>query len=429
MAKTFEMLAVTQAEPDNEQILDLTHEVMRRTCVKCEKLGLCLKDLDGMEREIAYIINCYENGEEAKKQGQCVDYERLFLNTKYVYDLYKTEVFWQNKLFETRRLISRQLNGICAIIDDLAEDLNFNNYDNNLTNTLTEKLREKMEVDDLIIYTNSNKKKEIMMDIRPCEDKNFCNEVILDIVREVTKIEFSKACYGCIINKDNRKQTCKLKLIEKCKYKITTGVARRIRDNSEVSGDSYSIMEVMYGKYLIALSDGMGSGEKAKEESAASIELYEQFSTTNFSKDICLDMINSVMTMKSSEDNYASLDILNLDLYDGIGEFIKIGSAPSYVYSDKKVEIIKSSSLPVGILDEITPQKSEVILKRGDIIVMVTDGITEISGYNELWVRDLILNYESTNPQQIADYILEMAVKLSHNNIKDDMSVVCCRIW
>ena len=54
------------------------------------------------------------------------------------------------------------------------------------------------------------------------------------------------------------------------------GVSRRVKDGEEVSGDVFTCLPLPSGEMLIALSDGMGSGQDAFSESSLVIELLEQ---------------------------------------------------------------------------------------------------------------------------------------------------------
>ena len=57
------------------------------------------------------------------------------------------------------------------------------------------------------------------------------------------------------------------------KYVIEHGIAHAAKDGGLVSGDSYSTMELGAGKYAIAISDGMGNGERAHVESKETFKL------------------------------------------------------------------------------------------------------------------------------------------------------------
>lgn len=184
---------------------------------------------------------------------------------------------------------------------------------------------------------------------------------------------------------------------------------------------------------MLALSDGMGSGGKAKEESAASVELFEDFMEAGFERDMVLEQLNSLLLMKAGgEDIFATLDICNINLYDGSAEFVKIGGMPSYLITEEGVRMIGGGGLPIGIMDSAESNSTELRLSDNDIIVMVTDGVTEAAPCllgKEKWFAQVIEKYSDLQPDKLCDKLLEEAVKAGKGRIRDDMTVIAAKIW
>ena len=227
---------------------------------------------------------------------------------------------------------------------------------------------------------------------------------------------------------------CNIRFMEDQKLRITSGVAHRAK-SSRGSGDSYSAMELRNGSSLLVLSDGMGSGERARRESAATVGLLEDFIESGFDKELAVRLINSVLILKSNEESFSTLDICSVDLYTGSAEFIKIGAAETFLLRNGHVSVIKSSSLPIGMLNDVDIEVTERELKHGDIVIMLTDGVTNaglggsITENYENWVKSALKNCPFNNPQEIADHLLSEAERRSRNGAKDDMTVLAARIW
>ena len=214
------------------------------------------------------------------------------------------------------------------------------------------------------------------------------------------------------------------------KYVIQIGQAVQIKDGSPVSGDSLLQIRLNDGKYLVALSDGMGSGPEARKSSQIAIKMLERLLMSGFDKDTSIDLINTTI-MNANEEIFATLDIAIVDLYNGKVEFIKNGACPTYVKNKKKVQIIKSLSLPAGILKDINLTTYDKDIQDKDILVMCSDGILDSNvEYNnkELWVKYMLEDIETTNCQKIADLILNEAVDNSYGIAKDDMSIIVCKL-
>ena len=220
--------------------------------------------------------------------------------------------------------------------------------------------------------------------------------------------------------------TCTTRYIEDQRMRVTTGVAKTAK-STRGSGDSYSFMEMKNGTALLALSDGMGSGERARRESEATVGLLEDFIDSGFDKELAVRMINSVLVLKSAEESFATLDICSIDLYTGEAEFIKIGAASTFLLRNGKVRVIRSSSLPIGMLNDVDLETSTHHLHHDDVIVMVTDGIIpDIARENQL--AEALQRCRYRNPQDIADFILAES-EADTDTPRDDKTVLAARIW
>lgn len=186
------------------------------------------------------------------------------------------------------------------------------------------------------------------------------------------------------------------------------------------------------GKYMIALSDGMGSGQRAAVQSKATVDLLENFLESGFDKDMAVKLVNSVLVMKSSDDTFSTMDIAVIDLYNGDTEFVKIGAAPTYLKKNERVDMIKSASLPAGILANLDTELMHRNVESGDMLIMVTDGVVDSfvgEGAGDRMLLKFIQEQDTINPQLIADNILERACTNCDDKPSDDMSVIVAKVW
>ena len=140
-----------------------------------------------------------------------------------------------------------------------------------------------------------------------------------------------------------------------------------------------------------------------------------------------LSTVNKILTF-GNEDNFTALDIGVIDLFSGLADFIKIGSPFSFIITSSSVKIIEGNSLPLGILDEMNPTTCRTNLSSGDVIVFVSDGISDaFSSSSDL--ISFLSNERALNPKTLADNILEKALSLSDGKANDDMTVFCIRLF
>ena len=344
-------------------------------------------------------------------------------------ELYKVNMEWNNRVSESKELVSEQLYCVSDIIRSLADELDFGiAFKQDLEeDALTEFAKNGVEVESIVIAQNNADKYEVTINKKACYAKKNCIKSIIPVLNKILGVKMQKADAECLC----RKEICSLHLTELPKFKVKSGISRLAKSGSRETGDSYSFMELKNGQCLIALSDGMGSGERAKAESIATVELLEQLIESGFDKELAVKMINSVLVLKSIEDNFSTLDICSIDLYSGKVEFAKIGAAPTFLLRNGSVQVIKSSSLPVGILKDIDMDISARNLQENDVIIMMTDGITELRPFDRSkgeWLVELLGGMKNSGPQAMADHILENAEKICRNVIQDDMTVLVAKI-
>ncbi|HWI55560.1 MAG TPA: SpoIIE family protein phosphatase, partial [Desulfobacteria bacterium] len=124
------------------------------------------------------------------------------------------------------------------------------------------------------------------------------------------------------------------------------------------------------------------------------------------------------------------VDLAFIDLLQGIVDFIKIGSAPSFIKRGSQVSMVRANSLPIGILNNIDVDTIQQVIGHDDVLVMLSDGLLETVGENhdESWIMDTLQNIVTTDPQNIADLLLNRAILNSGGSVTDDMTVIVTRI-
>jgi len=95
---------------------------------------------------------------------------------------------------------------------------------------------------------------------------------------------------------------------------------------------------------------------------------------------------------------------------------------------DSNIEIVEGGSLPIGALDTITPATYKTTISTRDLVVMVTDGITDAFATTDNFI-DYVSGLATNNPQMIAESILNEALELSQMSAKDDMTVLVARTY
>ena len=339
------------------------------------------------------------------------------------YKVSKSDFIWQKKIEKNNKHVSKQLNEVSKAIKNMAQGLEKDikvekEYENEKRNIVDLLLNEGIEIEDIVIRKKGR----------------FIIEIYLKEAFETAKLEKQEKILTEILKEKivlNTEASVgkKLTFMSDDKYKMTLGEAKATKLKSDSSGDSILNIRLKDGKYLLAISDGMGSGKKAKEASEKVLRLLENLLLSGFDKEISIDLINTAL-MNQNEELFATLDIAVVDLYLGTIEMIKSGACPTYIKNRKKVQIVKSNSLPTGIVDEAKMQIFDRDLNSGDILVMCSDGILDSNieyKNKELWLKYMLEDMDTVNTQKIADLILNEAIDNQFGSAKDDMSIIVCK--
>ena len=338
------------------------------------------------------------------------------------YKISKSKFVWMKRLQENKNNMKRQLDGVSKVISDLADDIK-----------REAKEDEKFENEKRTIITLAKQKDIEIVEISIKREERFLIEIYLNDVESsyVQKIEkiLTEVLKEKITFNEEASIGKRWSFLSEDIYNMAIGISTTAKNKSEISGDNILNIRLKDGKYLVALSDGMGSGEEANQSSKQALKMLENLLLSGFDKNTSIDLINSSLMSKDNEV-FATLDIAIIDLYKGNIEFIKSGACPTYVKNKTKVQILKASSLPTGIINESNLNIMDRDIENGDIMLICSDGILDSNieyKNKELWIRYLLEDIETTNTKKIADLVLNEAIDNNFGIAKDDMSVIVCK--
>jgi len=403
----------------------LVNEVCSKVCSDCKERHKCLRTLN------TETLSCFDDmlnrGFEKGKvtlldippvlSSRCYRSANLISSMNGLLNSYKQYSFMISSGDTSKVLIGEQMGGVSKLLKTIIEDTTNNfNFDFSKENEIKEELKFlHLYVSDVISYVKDNN--YIISLIIKKDNLNYedIEKVLSKILK--TKMKISK--------KEELNNSFDILTIKTApNFDCVFGFAGITKENSEISGDTYSFIKIDDDKVLMALNDGMGSGENAMHTSELSLNLIENFYRAGFDNDIILNSVNKLLTI-NSEENFSALDIVVIDFKKEIIDFIKLGAPVGFIKKDLKVEIIESGSLPIGILEEISPATTKKIIEGDEIIILVSDGVIEnFKGDEKL--TEFISNLNTVNPQYICDKIIEECKK---EEVQDDCTVLALRIF
>lgn len=438
LATTFHSISDKKSVLSRQDINQIFDDVSDRLCKNCSECDVCWKKnfYDTYKGAFSILSSAEKNGYILDKDipedfaNRCINMKEFMLETNKSLEVAKLNLNWKNRMAESREAIALQLGEVANIINDFSMDL-YQTVD--VSETMEEYLIHRLrvnhiEVKQVTIFEKRNKKQEIYMVAKTEKGRCITTREASSMVSEIfgKRMRPSDGTKNVIA-----KEYDTIVFVEDTNYKVLTGTARATKFGERISGDNYSFITLPSGEMVMTLSDGMGTGVRACEESQSVIELLEQFMEAGFKEDSSIKLINSILVLKSEEESFSTIDMGIIDLYTGVCDFIKIGAATTFVKRDNWVEIITSSSMPVGIFTEVEYEGISKKLYDKDFVIMVTDGVLDCihEGDKEKFMEDIIMQIKTNNPSEIANYILEKAIEQNDHTAKDDMTVLVAGIW
>lgn len=393
----------------------------------CKSCGMCKQcwqtDFDATYDAMFSMFNvmeekgyCDRNNVPSMLVRKCVRLDSMIDEFVRVYELYKNREIWYNENKRARDLVMKQYGEMSDVLDALSFDIeNGFSFLDDLEDKLIEELdRDGIRVREVSVVENGVGSIEVF--VKTAFGTNI--KVLSQRVSQV--VEMPMELRSC--------ENGMCRFTSKCEYAVEISTLQKSKSGEKKCGDSVVHFRTDDNRYCVVICDGMGSGESAEEDSRFSVEMLKEFLKSGISEHTAVEIINSALSLKSAKESFSTIDIFIFDLNNGWGEFIKIGSAESYIKSDDKIDVILSESLPAGIFKDICAQTHKHDFKNGDVIVMASDGVTEI-GKNEEnveWIKGIL--QDENDMDIVTQNILKSASKKNGGKYSDDMTVAAIKI-
>ncbi|SEM72208.1 stage II sporulation protein E [Paenibacillus sp. cl141a] len=360
----------------------------------------------------------------------CAKKEEVLGILKQQYHLYQHDMQWKRQIYDSRHLVAEQLSGVSQVMEDLAREIK---RESQTMHIQEEQIREALQqlglsIQGIDIISLDSGQVEIEIVHAYTRGYDECRKIIGPLLSDILG-EHIAVMEETLTHPRDGLATVRFGSAKT--FEIMTGVAAAAKGGDLLSGDSFSTVELGNGTFAVALSDGMGNGERARLESSSALNILEQLLQSGMDEKLAIKSVNSILMLRSPDEIYATVDMALIDQYTAQTTFMKIGSTPSFIKRGNDVIPVSASNLPIGIIQDIEVDLVSLQLQAGDVLIMMTDGIYDAPGYavnKELWMKRMIQEVNSEDPQEIADCLLEKVIRYQQNQIHDDMTVVVGRV-
>jgi stage II sporulation protein E len=438
LSRTFLRLEDKKKGFSDEEIEDMFLDVKEQVCIKCEHCSWCWNENAIQTYQMGYeLLSGIENyGNELntelirKMESKCLEAHAWIEKVIEAFRGARQNMMWSNRIAQSREGCAVQMDTFAEMLRNSARELEDRMFsDERLERKISMHFKKKgIRVLYTNFFMNRDGKYEIHITARAMQNECVTTKELVRALSEAVGRRFIlEGAHSQMLSKEYMTVIC----MEGPSYYTLQGVARIGKGCNQISGDNFTMLELPGGKQGVALSDGMGSGEKACKESTLVIELLEELLEAGFPEKVAIQMINSTLVMGREEIHFSTIDMSVFDLYTGTCEIIKAGASSTFIKRKNEVEHLSSNSLPIGVMHSIDVDVVQRELQDGDFVVMVTDGILDALpvGEQDLVLETIIQGTDMNNPKEIAHHILEQVLNWNDTPPQDDMTVLVVGIW
>lgn len=422
----------------NAEIEEMFFAARDKVCCNCEKCSWCWGEnvirTYQMGYEILGTVEQYgsELNVEVKRklQKRCVMAPRFLREILDVFHDAKNNLVWKRKIASSREGCAIQMEAFANMIRTESKELE----DSIISDSRMEKNIENglakigVRVLYVTILMTAEGKYEIYVTARASKGYSVTYKEMAEAISQIMgkQMVAQNVKYGSL-GADYMTTI----YIEGPRYYTLQGIARIGKDCNQISGDNFMMIDLPGGRQCVALSDGMGAGESACRESGQVVDLLQELLEAGFPEKTAVQMINTALVMGREEIHFSTIDLCTFYLYSGKCRFLKAGASSTFIKRGTTVEHICSTSLPVGVVQNIEVDIVERQLDDGDFIIMLTDGIMDALpvGEQEIILETIIRGTNKNNAKEMAHHILEQVLEWNGRAPLDDMTVLVASLW
>ena len=348
-----------------------------------------------------------------------------------VFENAKQILMWNHRMLQTREGYATQLTSFAKMIQYTTRELDAGIFqDEYLEKRIKTALKkENVKMLSIVFYMTQQGKYEVHLTVKAVKGRVILAKDIAFLVGKcIGRTMIPRQGERLVIGGGNMAPLHVWKVRNSRRFR---GLPGSEKDWSRYRGDTFLMKDLPGGRKGIALSDGMGSGEEAFRDSTMVVEMLEELLEAGFPVETAVQMMNTALVIGREEVKFCTLDVCLFDLYRGSCEFVKAGAAATFIKKKDKVEKIVSTTLPIGVIQNIEIDREVCDLESGDYVVMVTDGVLDAlpAKEQEEQMIDIIQNTNIVNPTEFARSILSEVLKYSGEMPLDDMTILVIGLW
>ncbi len=353
-----------------------------------------------------FVKNCCKKGEIANSMNKN-------------YREYLSSLEAERRVADIRSVVAGQFSGVSDILSDLSKEFkNSMRCDNDCSDKIISALDELgIKVIDCVCLVSDNERMSVELTSKA--DKRLSKGTIMREVSRCCGRRFDLPVATTVGN------CTRLAMCEMPTYDVEIGSDQHIAGGGKLCGDCLDYFNDGFGKTYALVCDGMGTGGRAAVDGNMAVSVMGRLLRSGLTPDSSLQIVNSALMIKSEDESLSTIDVSGIDLFTGKLTIKKAGAPTTYIKRNGRVITKEMPSMPAGILNGIKFSSDTVNLSTGDMVIMVSDGVP--TG-NDKWLEKLIKSWNEGGVQDLAQAVVDEAIKRRGAERDDDITALVMRI-
>lgn len=400
---------------------DIADRAADRACRSCPNSMVCWgREYERFRKEFNRLVEQLRTGFELTEFSMSPDCAELCVNRTAVikavgaeYSRYVSAMADERRVRELRRIYTDNLSGVRDILRDMGE-LNTESLSEDRDRSAEERAERVLKKNGVVkarAFVMRGKNGKTRFEAYGATEPRVTREYLGSLLSSAIGCELELPEIG------GSGERFRISSIERTRLSAKIGAYQVARGENTVCGDCYECFTGADGALYVILSDGMGTGSRARVDSTMACSVMSKLLKSGIALSAALETVNTVLMVKSADESFATLDICKIDLNSGECAVYKAGAATTYIKSDDRLIRASLSSPPAGTGGKLTVPAQRFVVRKGDIILMMTDGAAP----DEQWLtRELS---RVSDPSELSERIAK-AARGGKGGRDDDISVI-----
>ena len=415
-----ELSGIFEVEEDTQRYTEAwSIGAAKRVCMECEAKILCWRDAPGMEKAILTLLPAYDRGEPVRPlppmDNHCKYFHEMMASA---YQSYNQAFAHEAGIARTARqyaFMNRQLSGIASVLTGFSNRVRQDRW---LDDALEADLFPYLERQGFSPYSIDAFYPSGKLLLRIAFQKG--EKINPTGLLSALKKRIGKTMR--LLDEQTEEGITVLEMEEAQNMQAFMVTATLPEKQQGVSGDATGEFRMPNGRVIYAVSDGMGSGEAANQESREAIELLFKLIKMGFDRELVYENVNRLLLNRARSETYATLDAASIDLFTGETELVKFGAPPTCLIRSGTPRMLFGEALPCGIVDEARPYIQKLHLRHRDTLVFFTDGVYDLLGRE---VESALRKVNGGGIEEMAQALLSAALQKGQC---DDMTAMVVQV-